>query len=445
MAQNITVLGAGKSGLAAAELASQQGNRVFVSESRTEQQCADIKVRLDQLGVESEFGGHTNRALQASTLILSPGIPPTHPIRVEARNRNIEVIGELEYASRFISNKIIAVTGTNGKTTTTALTGYILNNAGTSAVTCGNIGTPLSSLISTLSPDTVVVAEVSSYQLDSIADFHPFISIILNITPDHIGYHGRFQDYVKCKWKIFSRQGGSDIVVLNADDEHTASAASAVRCTTAFFSTQREVKGAFVRGDEVVFRSSSNKEEVLMPTHRLGLPGLHNTYNSMASALASRAFEVSNEAIRESLESFSGVEHRLERVRIYNHITYINDSKATNVNAAWFALASFDRPIVWIAGGRADDNDYSLLDELVATNVKAIVCIGEQADVVFNHWCTTRRCVKAHTLTEAVQAATELAEQHDIVLLSPACKSFDMFSNYEERGRMFKQAVQDLK
>lgn len=440
---HITVLGAGRSGIAAAILASQNNEQVFVTESVTADQRADAVATLAEHHIEAEFGGHTDRALKTDLLIVSPGIPPSHPVRLAAKDANIPIIGELEYASRYVKNRIIAITGTNGKTTTTALTAHILNHAGIKAHACGNIGTPLSALVHNLEASDVVVVEASSFQLDTTVQFKPDVSVILNITPDHLYYHGSFDEYCKSKWKIFARQTDKNLVVLNADDEFTRSAATMVGCTTALFSVREEVDGAFVRGGEVVFRSS-NKEEPLMPTRHLGLPGLHNTYNSMASALASRAFEVSNEHIRDSLSSFSGVEHRLETVRTLAGVRWVNDSKATNINAAWYALASFDHPIVWIAGGRADDNDYSLLDELVSTNVKAIVCIGEQADAIFNRWCTTHRCVKAHSMDEAVHAAAELADVADIVLLSPACKSFDMFRSFEDRGTVYKQSVLSL-
>lgn len=439
----ITVVGAGRSGLAAAMLAKKSGDNVFVTEASSKEHHQDAARLLDGHGVATEFGFHSSRALCADLIIVSPGIPPSHPLRIAAAEAGIPVIGELEYASQFVSNRIVAVTGTNGKTTTTALITHILQHGGVRAIACGNIGTPMSAIVDSVEASDVLVVEASSFQLDTTVQFKPFVSIILNITPDHLGYHGSFQAYVESKWKIFARQDANNLVLLNADDEHTLAAAPLVGCTTAFFSTQREVEGAFVRGGDVVFRSS-NREEIFMPTRHLGLPGLHNTYNSMASALASRAFEVSNESIRDSLSSFDGVEHRLENIRIHNGVRWVNDSKATNVNAAWYALASFDHPLIWVAGGRADSNDYSLLDDLVATNVKAIVCIGEQADTIFNRWCTTHRCVKVHSMDEAVCAAADLAEVADIVLLSPACKSFDMFSSYEERGQVFKEAVLKL-
>ncbi|MCX6140412.1 MAG: UDP-N-acetylmuramoyl-L-alanine--D-glutamate ligase [Candidatus Kapabacteria bacterium] len=440
----VTILGAAKSGLAAAELARRNGETVFVSDAKPLDKAADAVAFLEARDIPAEFGAHTDLATKADLIVVSPGVPPTNPVRLEAARLGIEVIGELEYASRLIINPIVAITGTNGKTTTTVLTAHILNEAGKPAVVAGNIGTPLSSLVGTVDPTTIIVAECSSYQLDTTSTFRPHVSMLLNITPDHLSYHGSFQQYVDAKWKIAEYQQSNDVVVLNADDAHVANAPSVLRGMVRFFSLLKEVDGAFVRGGEIILRDQQHNEEILMSLRRLGLPGAHNVANSMASALAARAFEVRNENIRDSLASFNGVEHRLENVRVYKNVRYVNDSKATNINAAWFALSSYDHPIVWIAGGRGDNNDYTTLDDLISENVKAIVCMGEDADAIFNHWCTTKRCVKVLTMEEAVHAAADLARAEDVVLFSPACKSFDMFANFEERGRVFKASVNAL-
>jgi UDP-N-acetylmuramoylalanine--D-glutamate ligase len=440
----ISVIGAALSGVAAAELARRQGHDVLVSETRHETALTETAARLRDADIDIETGGHSDRVYESDLIIVSPGIPPSNVVRVEAARRGIELIGELEYASRFLTNPIVAITGTNGKTTTTALTAHILEQGGRPAVAAGNIGTPLSSLVGTIAADTIIVAECSSYQLDTIVSFRPQVSMILNITPDHLSYHGTFSQYVESKWKIASNQQAGDVVILNADDPAVAPAASAVRGTVRFFSTTREVEGAFIRGGEIVLRDQQHNEEILMSLRRLGLPGVHNAANSMAASMAARAFEVRNENIRDSLMSFSGVEHRLESVRICKGARFVNDSKATNVNATWYALSSYDRPIVWIAGGRGDGNNYAELDPLVAANVKSIVCIGEEADAIFNHWCTTKRCAKADTLDDAIRIAQDMALAEDVVLFSPACKSFDMFANYEERGRAFKRIVAAL-
>ncbi|MDZ4745324.1 MAG: UDP-N-acetylmuramoyl-L-alanine--D-glutamate ligase [bacterium] len=441
----ITVVGAARSGVAAALLAEREGHNVFVTDSKQIDSMGAALMTLSSEGIRSEFGAHSPRAFDADLIVVSPGVPPSNAVRQGALERGIEVIGELEFAWRHCKNPIVAITGTNGKTTTTALTAHVLNSAGRKAVVAGNIGTPLSSVVADVDNDAIIVVEVSSYQLDTTVDFRPNVSVLLNVTPDHLSYHGTFEHYVHAKWKIFKNQMASDIVILNADDPHAAAASSVARATVRYISVRTDVVGAFVRGDEVFLRSDEqHKEELLMSVRNVGLRGVHNLYNSMAAALSARAFEVRNEDIRDSLQSFSGVEHRLENVRTHKGVTYINDSKATNVNAAWYALSSFDRPLIWIAGGRGDNNDYASLDELVDTNVKAIVCIGEDADAIFTHWCAKMRCSKATTMDEAVHQAADLAESGDIVLFSPACKSFDMFSNFEERGRVFKESVSSL-
>ncbi len=443
---NISIIGAGKSGVAAAILASTKGNKVFVSESNDASKFKDIVKLFDEQGIEYEFGENTEKALMGTDLIItSPGVLPTTPIINKAEQKNIEIISEIEYAYRFLSNPIIAITGTNGKTTTTSLITYILNNGGKKAISAGNIGMPLSELVDKIDKDTIIVAELSSFQLDRIKTFRPDVAIILNITPDHLYYHGSFEGYQHAKWKIFSNQIEKNLLILNRDDAATMGGMPHSGGKIAYFSMSDTQIGIFKRGNEMVVRYPSNKnEEVIMSFDELALPGIHNAYNSMAAALAARAFEIRNENIRDSLMSFKGVEHRLEFVRSFESVDYINDSKATNINATWYALSSYKRPIVWIAGGRGDNNDYSQLDDLVKKNVKAIVCLGEEADNIFNHYSSMLRCIKTSSLQDAVINAKNLAEKGDIVLFTPACKSFDMFMNFEHRGQVFKDIVNSL-
>lgn len=444
---NYTIIGAGKSGLAAAILAKNNGDKVFLTESKPSSEYSDAIIQIEKHEIDYEFGGHTSKAISnVHCIITSPGVPPNVPIILEAESRNIEIISELEFAWRQITNPVISITGTNGKTTTTALTTFILQQAGKSAVSAGNIGTPLSSLVNTLSKDTIIVIESSSYQLERTIDFRPNIGVILNITPDHLGYHGSFVNYRNAKWKTSSRQTEKDLLILNADDKEAAAASEFTRAQIMPFSINPLQQGAWCddKGRFIIRKSSQHNEEEIMLFDDMRLPGVHNRYNSMAAVLAARAFEVRNENIRDSLIQFAGVEHRLEFVRKLNGIDYINDSKATNINAAWYALSSFKKPIVWIAGGRGDNNDYQQLDELVYKNVSCIVSIGEEANTIFDHYCLTNRCVKAATLEEATHIASEHAEPDNIVLFSPACKSFDMFDNYEQRGQCFKNAVLSL-
>jgi len=442
---NITVIGAGKSGIAAARLAQQDGDTPFLTESSPADKHVSTIDFLSGAGISHEFGEHTQKALSNCELIItSPGVPPHSAIIKEAEARGIPIISELEYAASHVRNPIISITGTNGKTTTTALTAFVFNNAGIPAIAAGNIGTPLSDCLQGLDPNTILVIEASSYQLDRIKDYKPKLGMILNITPDHLNYHGTFEAYRFAKWKTSLNQDENDIVILNADNPDAAACAGMSRANIQYISMNPVQQGAYARDNQLVFVSSMHNEEVLMPFEDVRLPGVHNRYNSMAAALAARAFEIRNENIRDGLMQFSGVEHRLEFVRSRNNVHFINDSKATNINAAWYALSSYKEPIIWIAGGRGDNNAYADLDPLVQRHVKTIIAIGEDQETIFNHFCTSKRCLKANTLEDAIILATEEAHSGDIVLFSPACKSFDMFANFEHRGQVFKTAVNAL-
>ncbi|MFM8439384.1 MAG: UDP-N-acetylmuramoyl-L-alanine--D-glutamate ligase [Candidatus Kapaibacterium sp.] len=439
-----TVLGAAASGVAAAVLAKRTGHEVFVSEYKAEAAYPQAVETFRDLRIDCEFGGHTERVFDCDRIITSPGIKPSSPVLTEARRRGIPVISELEFGYEHSTHTIIAITGTNGKTTTTALTAYVLNKGGRKAVACGNIGTPLSAIVLDTPDDTVLVVECSSYQLDATVTFRPHIAVFLNLTPDHLEYHGSVENYRAAKWKICANQGPSDILISCVDDAEAASVPSTVKSSVLSFSVNRPVQpGMFVREGDLVF-ATSHKEEILMSTRDVRLPGVHNVYNSMAAALAARCLEIRNEDLRDSLASFSGVEHRLEYVRTIRSTEFINDSKATNVNATWYAVQSFSKPVILIAGGRGDRNDYGLLDEAVRKHVTCIVCMGEEQQAIFDHFCTLVRCIKADSMADAVSLAFEQALGDDIVLFSPACKSFDMFMNYEHRGDVFKEAVNAL-
>ncbi len=441
-----TIIGAGKSGLSAALLAKKKGNSVFLSESNSIEKYKDEVEILKSNGIDYEFGVNSEKALEfADVIITSPGVPPKAFIIQEAEKRNIKIISELEFASQFLKNPTIAITGTNGKTTTTTLIEYILNNSGRKATGCGNIGKPVSDLVDNVSEDTILVIETSSFQLDRIDKYRPNVAIIMNITPDHLYYHGTMEEYKKAKFKIFSNQIEKDLLILNCDDEQTLEAKALARGQVVCFSINPMQQGIYCSNNNLAIRFPNlHKEEKIMLINELSLPGIHNRYNAMAAALATRAFEVKNENIRDSLMKFQGVEHRLEFVRKINGISFVNDSKATNINAAWYALSSYDAPIVWIAGGRADLNDYSALDDLVKQRVKSIICIGEEQNNIFNHYCTITSCKRELTFDDAVKSAYSEAEAGDIVLFAPACKSFDMFLNFEHRGEVFKELVMQL-
>ncbi|MDW8225270.1 MAG: UDP-N-acetylmuramoyl-L-alanine--D-glutamate ligase [Bacteroidota bacterium] len=442
---DIVVLGAARSGRAAACLAQRLGASVFVSEQRAADLCSEAVEQFSHLGIPAEFGGHSERVFRAAQIIISPGIPPHAPVVQEARRRGIPILSELEFAWRHLSQRtVVAVTGTNGKTTTTALIGFILRRAGREGLVGSNIGTPLSELMCRGIPDgAVLVLEVSSYQLEFCHHFRPDVAVLLNIVPDHLEYHGGFEAYRQAKWRITAQQRPQDLLILNADDREAKAAEHRTRARCAYFGMRPVAEGAYIRGTDVV-TVWQHKEEVLMSTDKLRLPGAHNLYNSLAAVVAARALEIRNEDIRDSLMQFAGVEHRLELVRRWRGVDFINDSKATNVNAAWYALSSYTQPIVWIAGGRGEHNDYSSLDELVSQRVRLLIAIGEEADALFGHFYTKVRCLRATSLREAVRLAALYAQPGDVVLLSPACKSFDMFVNFEHRGEVFRQAVWEL-
>jgi len=442
----ITIIGAARSGIAAALLAKELGHIPFLTESKPNDNFSETIAILSQNGIEYEFGGNTSRSHDNCDLIVtSPGVPPDAKVLIEAERKGIKIISELEFGWMHCKNPTIAITGTNGKTTTTALTAHIFNHSGRKAIACGNIGKPISSLIGKISSDTIIVAEVSSFQLDRIDKFRPDVAMILNITPDHISYHGSFDNYMIAKYNIFKNQKENDLLIINQDDETLNNNLPITQGGIAAFSQNNVNRGIYMKNGNLVMRfPNQHKEEKLMETSELSLPGLHNCYNSMAAALAARAFEIKNEDIRDSLMSFLGVEHRLEYVRTVDEVDFINDSKATNINATWYALSSYNSPLVWIAGGRGDNNDYSILDDLVKKNVKCIIAIGEEQDSIFNHFSSMVRCIRIDNLVDAVRQSQHYAEPGDLVLFTPACKSFDQFLNYEHRGEIFKAAVSDL-
>ncbi|MCX6146597.1 MAG: UDP-N-acetylmuramoyl-L-alanine--D-glutamate ligase [Candidatus Kapabacteria bacterium] len=442
---NITVIGAAKSGKSAAILAKKLGNSVFVSESGNIEKYKYTINDFDIAEISYEFGGNTERCFENCDLIItSPGVPPSSWVMIEAKKRNLKVIGEIEYAFQNLKgNKIVAITGTNGKTTTTSLINFILKTAGKKTILAGNIGNPLCDFVLSLTGGEIIVIEMSSYQLDTIDTFTPDIALILNITPDHLGYHGSFEHYTDAKWKITLNQSKENLLILNYDDEalggtHNKSA------NVEYFSLSPIANGIYSENGKIVLINQHNRTEELMLTKDIRLPGVHNLYNSMAAVLAARRLEIRNEDIRDALMNFSGVEHRLEFVRNFRNVEYINDSKATNINATWFALSSYSVPIIWIAGGRGDNNDYSALNTVVSKNVKTIICFGEDQDKIYNYFSPTTKCIKASTMENAVKFAQNDASENEIVLFAPACKSFDMFVNFEHRGEVYKKIVNSL-
>lgn len=448
--EQVTVVGAARSGRAAACLLAAHGVEVFVTDSGPI--APATATILQDNNIQWEEGGHTGRAQEAGLVVTSPGVPPHAPVLRHAAERGIPIWSEIELASRCTSARLVAITGSNGKTTTTELLGHIFRTSGTATHVCGNVGSPFSDHVLATAPTDVVVLEVSSYQLEYVDRFRPDVSVLLNISPDHLDrYDGDMDRYTATKFRITARQMADQACVFNADDERIARfvATSGLRARPCPFTlaghwdNQFEASGRVK--DDCLVLTVNNKEEVLMPLDELALRGRHNVYNSLAAAVASRVMEVRSDLVRESLRGFSGVPHRLEPVRTVGGVTWVNDSKATNVNAVWYALESFQEHVVLIAGGRDKGGGYESLRPLVEKKVHALVTIGESADAIEQALgdCV-QDVVHASDMQEAVHLASLLANPGDVVLLSPACSSFDMFENFEHRGDCFRQAVSRL-
>jgi UDP-N-acetylmuramoylalanine--D-glutamate ligase len=446
--KKVLVVGLGKSGLAAALFLRHKGAQVTVSDIRSADSLAkEIPALLDE-GIMVEAGGHGLLTFRRQDLIVvSPGVPLNTPELVQARNLGRPVIGELELAARFLKGKILAITGSNGKTTTTALAGEILKEAGYPTLVAGNIGVAVVGLIDDSTDDTWSVLEVSSFQLESTEEFHPKIAVILNITPDHLDRHGTFENYALAKERIFAVQDDHDYLVLNADNPRTAEAEARSHAPVYWFSAKHEVsRGAWARKGNVVYRSGPDATiETILPVSKIPLKGEHNVENVLAAVCAARLAGVSIAAMARAVENFRAVEHRLEFVAAINGVEYYNDSKATNVDATAKAVASFPGGIHLILGGKDKNSDYATLAPLLRDRVRAVYTIGAAASKIESHLRGVVPIHSSETLANAVSAAASAARPGDVVLLAPACSSFDQFENYEERGRVFKQLVADQK
>jgi UDP-N-acetylmuramoylalanine--D-glutamate ligase len=443
--KTVSVLGAARSGRAIAALLKSKGAGVFVSDQAPADRMADAAEEFARLQIGMEFGGNTRRVLDAEILVVSPGVPSDAPLVREALSRKILVVSELEAASWFCRGTIVAITGTNGKTTTTTLTGRIFEEAGLKTLVGGNIGTAFAQLVSASGKDTNVVLEVSSFQLDHCVDFRPRVSVLLNITPDHLDrYEHSFEKYSDAKTKIFARQRKGDALVFNADDPETVrqvgEKAPGDVMRLPFSVSRRLTEGAWVENGHLV-TAVNGQRTVVLAVGKLGIPGVHNLANAMAASLAAGVLGVPPASLSRTLERFKGVEHRLEFVREVRGVKYVNDSKATNVDSVWYALQSYQEPIVLILGGRDKGNDYTRLHDLVRNRVRAIVAIGESAGKVVKAFDGVRSVETADSMEEAVDLCAQRAHPGDVVLLSPACASFDWFDNYEHRGMVFKKTV----
>ena len=443
----IAILGAGESGVGAAILAKQQGYSVFVSDFGKIKE--KYKTELEQEGIEWEEGKHSQeRILSAPEIIKSPGIPEKVQIVQSALEKGIPVISEIEFAGRYTKAKLIGITGSNGKTTTTLLTYHILKKAGLNVGIAGNVGDSFAKQVATQDFEFYVL-ELSSFQLDGLLDFKVDVSVLLNITPDHLDrYEYKFENYVNSKFRITNNQTKEDFFIYCKDDEVIVKALGDknIKAKQLPFSIKEEVsEGAFLnKKEEIVFNHINQQQPQTMSIHDLALNGKHNIYNSMAAGISSKVLDLRKEIVRESLSDFQNVEHRLEHICYVNGIEFINDSKATNVNAVWYALESINKPIVWIAGGVDKGNDYEELIPLVKDKVKALVCLGVDNSRLVEAFGDVVDVYETSSAKDAVKLSYKLGSKGDLVLLSPACASFDLFDNYEERGLEFRKAVREL-
>jgi UDP-N-acetylmuramoylalanine--D-glutamate ligase len=438
------VVGLGKSGVASALFMKAHGARVTVSDTKSGDELRnEIPVLLDH-GITVETGGHGDRTFHGQDLIVvSPGVPVDAPPLVQARSLGETVIGEIELAAQFLPGPIVAITGSNGKTTTTTLTGEIMTAAGLPTLVGGNIGTPAISLAERAQPETIIVLEISSFQLETIQTFHPRIAVVLNVTPDHLDRHRTFEIYTDAKARIFENQQGSDFAVLNADDPTCIAMGNRTRAQVFWFSRQKEVQqGAWVRDGNVVFRDSKGQREILQVSE-IPLKGAHNLENVLAAVCTGVLMGCSPEKVRGAVRDFKAVEHRLEFVATVGAVDYYNDSKATNVDATIKALESFPANIHLILGGKDKGSDYTVLNDLIRQRVKRIYTIGAAAAKIESQ-VKGAEVVHAETLENAIRKAHATAQPGDVVLLAPACASFDQFKNYEHRGKVFKDIVAGL-
>ena len=442
--KRLVVLGGGESGVGTALLGKEKGFEVFVSDyGKLKEEYKDVLIHNE---IEWEEGTHTSsKILNADVVMKSPGISEQVPIVKALVEQGVLVVSEIEFAAQFTDANIIGVTGSNGKTTTTMMTHHILQQAQLNVEMGGNIGESFAGLIYK-SPNYFVL-ELSSFQLDGIIKFRPNIAVLTNITPDHLDrYDNKFENYIASKFRIVMNQTKTDFLIYDADDEviNAYLQTHKIQSTLMPFSlTKTLAQGAFLRHKEIIIKYK--KEEQIMPTTNLALEGKHNIKNAMAAATVAHLLKIRKDTIRESLECFQGAEHRLENVLKINKVQYINDSKATNVNATYFALESMDAPTVWIVGGVDKGNDYSALFPFINEKVKAIICLGKDNEALFKNFeHMVDIIVETQYMSEAVNIAYNIAEAGENVLLSPACASFDLFKNYEDRGHQFKTAVRAL-
>ena len=442
--KRLVVLGGGESGVGTALLGKEKEYNVFLSDAgKITKKYKDV---LRHNEIEWEDEGHTeSKILNADIVVKSPGIPDHIPLIQKLNAASISVISEIEFAALFTSANIIGITGSNGKTTTTLMVHQILSHAGLDVAIGGNIGDSFAKQV--LNNNANYVLELSSFQLDGIEKFRPHIAIITNITPDHLDrYDYKFENYIASKFRIAMNQTSKDYLIYDSDDEVIVSYLKThnIQSTLVPFSLTRKVtNGTYLEQNNIIIEF--NNRDIIMPTTTLALEGKHNIKNAMAASTVAHLLKIRNATIRESLEGFQGAEHRLEQVLTINKVQYVNDSKATNVNATYYALESMNTPTVWIVGGVDKGNDYKALFPFVNEKVKAIICLGKDNEALFDAFGTmVENIIETQSMSEAVQIAYKIATAGESVLLSPACASFDLFENYEDRGHQFKAAVRQL-
>jgi UDP-N-acetylmuramoylalanine--D-glutamate ligase len=439
--KKVLVVGLARTGIATARFCLEHGATVTAIDSRSESELGAEVQQLRAEGVILQFGAESDASLLKQDLVIpSPGVPADAPLLKAAQEKHLTVWSEIELADRFLEGRLVGITGSNGKTTTTSLVHHILRTAGFSTLVAGNIGTPMISRVALTSADTITVAELSSFQLELIETFHPDIAVLLNLTPDHLDRHKTMEAYAAAKARIFEKQTESDFAVLNADD--AASAAYAPKKPQVYWFSRKQAvqQGAYLREEEIVF-VTSKQEEVLLTLRDIALPGAHNLENVLAAVTAARLEGARAAAIAEAVRTFHGVEHRLELVAEIGGVRYFNDSKATNVDATLKALEAFPGRLLVILGGRDKGSDYRVLQNALRERAVSALLIGEAAEKIAGQIGDSVAFEHAGTLERAVQLAAQAARAGDVVLLAPACASFDQFENYEHRGRTFKELV----
>lgn len=447
--KKITVLGAGRSGIGIAKLLKKSNAKVFVSDSSPKEKLMYFDETVFQkYSIEYEIGRNSDKIYDSDIFVVSPGIPPNSEILKRAAKKNIKIISEVEVSSYFCEVPIIAITGTNGKTTTTELTGAILREAGYDVHVCGNVGLAFSEIIPKLSSDSIVVLEVSSFQLEYTDDFKPRVAMLLNITPDHIDWHLSFENYVNAKFKICKNQSTDDLTIINFDDSILKNRIHDLKSTIGAFSKDKIIDDkiavkCFLEDSEIKYMHESIDN--IIRKDEIKLRGTHNVMNSMAAIIAVKKFNVNNDTIKMVLKNFKGVEHRIEFVREIDGVQYYNDSKATNFDSLYVALESFDKNIILIMGGKKGADNFETVDALIKDRVKFICGIGQSCASINNHYKDIKTVHNFDSLEEAVKFAKNNSVKGDYVLFSPGYKSFDMFNNFEHRGEVFKSIVNALK